>query len=61
MSRDHSVPAKLLTGADTLDHAGYRQQDRQPLVGGLVYIERRDLVAQLGDQRDAGRAGWQLT
>ncbi len=54
----HSVPAKLLPG---LDHAGF-VAGSTPLVGGLVYIERCDFVAQLGDSvMQGGLVGFDLS
>ena len=47
---------QAVTRREYLDHAGFVAGSTPP-VGGLVYIERRDFVAQLGD---SGRAGWLL-
>ena len=56
----HSVPAKLLPGANT-STMRVSWRDRHLLVGGLVYIERRDFVAQLGDSvMQGGLVGFDL-
>jgi hypothetical protein len=47
-----------VTRREYLGHAGF-VAGSTPLVGGLVYIERRDFVAQLGDSVMQG--GWLRT
>ena len=45
----------------SLDHAGF-VAGSTPLVGGLVYIERCDFVAQLGDSvMQSGLVGFDLS
>ena len=52
---------QAITRREYLDHAGF-VAGSTPLVGGLVYIELRDCVAQLGDSvMQGGLVGFDLS
>jgi hypothetical protein len=52
---------QAVTRREYLDHAGF-VAGSTPLVGGLVYIERCDFVAQLGDSvMQSGLVGFDLS
>jgi hypothetical protein len=52
---------QAVTRREYLDHAGF-VAGSTPGVGGLVYIDRRDFVAQLGDSvMQGGLVGFDLS